>query len=314
MCKSRTGRALALLLGAVCLMSFGLLGCGQAAAAPNALQLIDKTVAAAAKVKSFKLDTYLTENYIVTGVSDNSVTTDSWQFTAQKQVDVANKKLYQVLDNYSLSGSGSSSFAMTSYIAGEWEYYCQSQPWLSTPAVTWNKTSLEAEPSAWEKSVQLQPQVDLLQNSQILGDVKTVSEDGRQYFVIDLLPSASAAADWVLSQQQRFGSSLGWFRTGTERSREIYAKAYTGGSVRLWIDQKNDLIVKAETNLLFDAVPGNIMRGDTGLMVAAGQENSEDVGFTHILRSFSGHWEFSDYNQSVSIELPAAALNATEHP
>jgi hypothetical protein len=41
-----------------------------------------------------------------------------------------------------------------------------------------------------------------------------------------------------------------------------------------------------------------------------GEGEPTDVGFDKILRDFSGEWEFSDYNQSIQIQLPQEVLNA----
>jgi hypothetical protein len=66
------------------------------------------------------------------------------------------------------------------------------------------------------------------------------------------------------------------------------------------------LILKVNIGILFDGVPGNIVRGGTGLDVVMGQEDSGDVGFDHILQDFNSQCEFSDYYQPFHIQVPKA--------
>ena len=303
-CKLRKTFLAILVLGLV--LSFTLSGCGQPSSDPQAQQIAVRTISAMNAAKSYKLNAYMTENYTVVEKSNPLITTEPLQWTSQRQVDMLNQEMYLSMDN---SGSGAT-YAFEKYLVDGWEYYAQSSPRIGL-TIPWIKTKLDQQYNMWSHEAQVTPQIELLKTAESISMAGTENVDGNDAYVINVVPSAEAAADWVLSQEQYSGPSVGWFRTSPERSREIYIKAYKDGFVRLWIDKDNDLILKVSVSLLFDGVPGNILSLDTGLEVTIG-EDPTDVGFEHIIRDFNGRWEFSDYNKPVDIQLPEEALNAAE--
>ena len=287
-------------------------GCGKPSSEPQEQQMAASTIAAMSKVKSYNLNTYMTENYIVAGKSSPSLTADLWQWTSQRQVDISKQEMYLAMDSREAAGTTGNIFAFERYLSGGWMYYGQSLPYTGGKGNPWIKTRLDEQNTIiWLDEAQLAPQIELLKSSDSIRLAGTEKVNGTDCYIIDLVPLAEAAADWVLSQEQYSGSSMGWFRMPPERSKEIYIKAFKSGSVRLWIEKDDYLISKVNISLVFDGVPGNIVRGDTGLDVT-GQENPTDVGFDHIIRDFNGQWEFSDYNKPVHIQLPKEALSATE--
>lgn len=281
---------------------------------PQDQQIIANTIAAMEKVKSCSLNTFLMENYIIIDGSNTSATADVWQWAGLRKIDISKQEMYSYIDNREASSLPASAFITESYISGGWEYINQITPPTHGLVNPWIKTRLDEESEiTFANEAQLAAQIELLKSSNIFGLVDTESINGIECYTINLAVSAEAAADWVLSQQQEFGPSFRWFRTDMESSKEIYIKAFKNGSVRLWIEKDNCLILKLSINIIFDGMPGNITRYDTPLEITE-ETDPLDVGFKHIIRDFSGQWEFSNYNQPVHIQLPEEALNATEHP
>ena len=130
-------------------------------------------------------------------------------------------------------------------------------------------------------------------------------------YILEIVLTPEAATDWVLSQDVGRGPSLGWWFNGFERSKEIYMKAYQGGSARLWVDRKSYRIIQADVSLDFVVKPGNVTRDDMPLEVGS-QFDENEVGFDRIVTDFQGLFRFSDYGQRLAIVPPRDALNAPE--
>ena len=293
------------LAGCVCLTP--------AATQTTAQAIVAKTISAMNSVKSYNLKTDMTQNYTVIQKTDPQTTTDIWEWKSQRMVDVSNQEMYLSMNIHETPDL--QPYIFQQYLVGGYSYYSQSSPIVGGLTNPWMKTQLnEQYNAAWSNFAQINPLVELLKTSTQISLTGTEQIDGVDYYIIQLSPSAEAATDWVLSQGGFPGPSLGWWiGTSPERVKQIDIKAYTNCSVKLWINKDNDLVYKIDINISLDAEPGNIVCSDTGLACQDGQGNSADIGFEKILRDFSGQWEFSNYNQPVSIMVPPEALNAKEN-
>jgi len=292
---------------------FALTGC--VGLTPSATQttvqaIVAKTISAMNTAKSYNLKTDLTENYTVVQKMESQTFTDIWEWKSQRTVDVSNQEMYLSMDIHETPDL--QPYIFQQYLVGSYSYYSQSSPIVGGLTNPWMKTQLSEQYNAiWSNFAQINPLVELLKTSTDINLVGTEQINGIDCYIIQLSPSAEAATDWVLSQGGFPGPSLGWWiGTSPERVKQIDIKAYKNGSVKLWIKKDSDLIYKIDINISLDAEPGNVVCSDTGLACQDGQGNSTDIGFEKILRDFSGQWEFSDYNQPVSIHVPQEALNA----
>jgi len=128
--------------------------------------------------------------------------------------------------------------------------------------------------------------------------------------VLEVTPTAEAAADWVLSQDRGgSGPSWMWWRTGPYRSKEIYVKAFTGGSAKFWIDQNSSRVLQVDVSLEFVVKPGDAKRVDVGIEMSK-DSNELDVGFDEIIREVHGRLQFSQYGHSPRVTPPRQALEA----
>jgi len=274
----------------------------------SAKQVIDNTISAMNQVKSFTLNTYLTRNYTVLQKA-GLPTADSWEWQSQRHIDVSNQELDYSLDYHAVPDDLTSSI-LNRYLVGGWEYF-NSLPLAGGNNVNaWTKHKLEEQENIiWTGWSQLPPQIELLQSAGSIKLVGTEIINGINCEIIQFDPSAKAAADWVLSQEQGDGPQMWWWGTGLERSREIYIKAYKNSLVKIWINKDDNSVLKENVSLNFDVVPGNVTRMDIRLGDSA-QDNPNNVGFKDIFVEFHGQWEFSNYNQPIHIQLPQEALNA----
>jgi hypothetical protein len=112
-------------------------------------------------------------------------------------------------------------------------------------------------------------------------------------------------AEWIISQQQPGGPSLRWWHTTSERSKEIYTKAFNNSIIKLWIAKNNYLIMKAEISANFEVTPLILEPSDVPLSNA----EAIDYGFDKIIADFHWQMNYSSYNQPVIIKLPQEALD-----
>lgn len=288
------------------------IGCVKPSQESPQLDIVSQVVSAMGKVKNYELDMVLTEDYTVIGQKITQYT-DSWQWKGQILVDLANNKMKVSMEDFSeISNPIVASYVWEEYLVGGWQYFNQSSPVTNPPMSNpWTKTKLTEQINwLWTNGTQMAPQIEMLETATKVNLVGTEKVGDTNCYVLRLVPSPEAAADWVLSQNQGgSGPSIYWWRAGLERSKEIYVKAYRDGSVRVWVDEDSHRILQVDVSLYFDARPGNVLITDTGVMVT-GHEDPTDLGFDQILRYFHGQLSFSDYGQPVSIVLPEDAVNA----
>jgi hypothetical protein len=275
--------------------------------------ILNKTISAMNQMLSYCLNTDLTENFTIVEKS-NSPSTETWEWKSQRQVDVSDLAMHYSMDCQGIPDDVSS-FIFERYLIGGWIYFNSSSPLLYSSAGViqpWTKYNLSNQDYLWAYYSQLSPQIELLQSAKNIDSVGTEQISGGNYEIIQFVPSAAAAADWILSQEQGNGPSVEWWKTGVERSKEIYTKALKNCSVKIWVDQDDYSLLKEDISLSFNVIPGNVVLSDTGELMRSGQANSTDVGFQHILVTFNGEWDFSGYNQPLQIQLPQAAQIAQD--
>jgi hypothetical protein len=285
-------------------------GCCGVKAPLLAEEIIAKTASAMAEVKSYTLDASLTEDYTVTYTEKLDLFASSAQWVGQRQVDISRQEMLLDMeirdDVYSTRGP----MSYREYVSGDYKYINQ----IAGPKETWYKMPLSgADNVTWPDLAQLTPQIDLLNGSRPYAWFKTTSVQSVPCYYIDLEIPAPTAVDWIIAQDQPTEPSLGWFKIPAEDSRGLYLESFKSGSVRVYVSQDDFRIVKMDIRILFDAVPPMFSYGNLGLPMAANETN-KDTGIAHILRTFNGVWEFSNYNQPVDIHVPPEALKAVESP
>jgi hypothetical protein len=126
--------------------------------------------------------------------------------------------------------------------------------------------------------------------------VENEKVNGIDCYVLTITSSVQATIDFVVSQEQPFGTQIDVMWGGGIPI--VRQDAYKNGSIQLWINQKNYLPVKVDVNIDFQGDVG----GGSGITISP-TTNPIDS-------NFQGELNFSNYNQSVSIQLPQGALNA----
>ena len=270
--------------------------------------IIANTIIAMNEVKSYRLSTDMTENYTVVQKSSPKTFTDTWEWQSLRQVDILNRQV-NLFMNIHETPQIDDPYVLWIFLVGGWDYRNVLSPPVYSGAGQinfWIKNKLgEKENSRLSDFTQLSAQIELLQSADNIEFSGTAEINGHKYNVIQFNPSGEAAADWVLSQGGFDGPSIGWWFTMTERSKEIYVKAFKNSAVKIWIDKDDYSILKENISLNYDVVPTNATANDMCV-------NGNDPGFEHILVEFNGEWAFSDYNHQFWIQLPQFTLNAQD--
>lgn len=276
-------------------------------ATANKQVLVAKTISAMTQVTSYKLDADVSNTYSVVGGLNPATNTIRWKST--KVVDIARRqmKMSASIDSGYYGSKSSWSFEM--YLIGGWQYLNSIQPYTNSP---WLREELND--TTWTAEAQIFQQIELLKSaaSATLSGAEAI--DGVDCYVLNLATTKETTIDWILSQQQPDGPSLGWWHTTTDRSREIYTQAYQGSSFKIWVAKDSYLIQKADINALFEVLPENLKLSDFPIFQKYPMEDTsvtrDKAGFDKITSDFHGEMRFNEYNKPVSIELPQEALGA----
>jgi hypothetical protein len=269
-------------------------------------EVLSKVLRVISNVQTYKLDINLKEDYEVYSVPNGTESSDTaYTWKINKSVDTANKGFETSID---IEGS-ETPFKWELRLIDGWESVNSSSPVVyqnGAPLTFWDKNQAGDQlDQLWNDENQISQLQRLLESATNASIVGNDTVNGVDCTILNVIPSATAAASWVLSQQQFEGPSFYWWKTGPERSQEIYDQAYQSGTINLWVTKDNYQIVKTTIDALFDVKPGNAKKSDTGLEILPGDESSIDVGFAKIITHFQDEMQFSAYNRPVSIGAPA---------
>lgn len=280
---------------------------------PQASRIAAGVVMAMSKVKTYSLDCNITDNSTTEPLegprTESSSLEFSWLGHDQALVNLADNATWF---SYKLSQGPLpiTAFVGQFYLVGGWRYWQESSPrgiGPLGPMTGWDRMKL---PDAYASSLfaniaQLAPLMELFQSGTQVSLAGEQQADGVQCYALTTNPTATAAADWIDSQNKGDWSTTALYisNAGWQRSREIYIKAYVGGQLRLMVDRKSLRIIQADINLHFVVTPEDLLPEDFGGMNPTVPTTSEDV------IDFHGQSGFSDYGRKLSIVPPAGALN-----
>jgi len=251
--------------------------------------IVSKTLSALSGVKSFNLETDITNNYKLIG----GPTTDITEWEGTKLVGVSNQEMEMNMTIAEI-------YSGTNINASLEMYFKDGEEYLKTVATglyqqnPWTKTQLNS--TLWNSEAQLSYLTELLKNAAQYSSVENEKVNGIDCYVLTITSSVQATIDFVVSQEQPFGTQIDVMWGGGIPI--VRQDAYKNGSIQLWINQKNYLPVKVDVNIDFQGDVG----GGSGITISP-TTNPIDS-------NFQGELNFSNYNQSVSIQLPQEALNA----
>ena len=273
----------------ICLLLTGCSGLIHSSTTTREQTIVAKTLFAMNQVKSFNLDTDITNTYkIIEGAQ-----TDITEWKGTKIVDISKKEMAMKMTIPQIYSGANLSASLEMYFKDGKEYL--QGPYGKNP---WTKTRFDN--ALWKRESQIPYLTEILKTATQFNLMDNETINGIDCYVLTITPSSHAAVDFVVSQEQPYGAQIDTMWGGG--IPVLRPDAYQSGSIKLWIDPNSYLPVKVEVNIDFQ---GNVGGGIITSTPYTPTTNPVDS-------SFQGQMNFSNYNQPVSIQVPQEALDAKE--
>ncbi|KPK20730.1 MAG: hypothetical protein AMJ70_08155 [Dehalococcoidia bacterium SG8_51_3] len=267
----------------IALMASLLVGCADKELTQEDLeQLVNDVLVANAKVQTVKFDMNTTTKMEMIGGPQPEGATMVGEGTGA--IDSANREMQLIMDmDIDVPGKAKQSMPMESYLVDDWMHIKVS---VEEKGAQWMKMPLPDE--MWDSQSAISQQIELLQTAKVVNFLGREDVNGMDCYVVEMVPSAEAL-NKMLSQMQMPDIEEADF------SHLSFADMIKEMSFKQWIAEDGYLIMKSETHVLMEI-------------------SSEDVGaavdeFQKITADQTSVMLFYDYNEPVSIELPADALD-----
>jgi hypothetical protein len=299
------------LVSCAIIISSSFAGCDRSSSAGlNAEKILADTLAAMENVETCNLDTYLVGKNIFIGKSVDGFLEDTWQWISERQVDATRQKLHLELRIKPIVASSKNPYMMESYVDDGW-YYTRATLEPGNTIAKWGRGRLDNIPEMrWESLSQMGPVLALLKESSVSGPVQEGSFRGTDCFMLDAMPSPESSANWIMSQELYYGPSFAWMDALFPDSIAAYIRTFKSGNIRFYIAKDSYQVLKMNIDLLFEGVPGVSIGTNFG--TPQRPDETPDPGIDHMIRDFSGEWEFSGYNQPVKLDLPPDYFDIAE--
>jgi len=267
----------------IALMASLLVGCADKELTQEDLeQLVNDVLVANAKVQTVKFDMNTTTKMEMIGGPQPEGATMVGEGTGA--IDSANREMQLIMDmDIDVPGKAKQSMPMESYLVDDWMHIKVS---VEEKGAQWMKMPLPDE--MWDSQSAISQQIELLQTAKEVNFLGSEDVNGMDCYVVEMVPSAEAL-NKMLSQMQMPDIEEADF------SHLSFADMIKEMSFKQWIAEDGYLIMKSETHVLME-----ISAEDVGTTVDEFQKITADQ--TSVML-------FYDYNEPVSIELPADALD-----
>jgi hypothetical protein len=267
----------------IALMASLLVGCADKELTQEDIeQLVNDVLVANAEVETVKFDMNTTTKMEMIGGPQPEGATMVGEGTGA--IDSANREMQLIMDmDVDVPGKEKQSMPMESYLVDGWMHIKVS---VEEKGAQWIK--MEFPDDMWDSQSAIGQQIEFLETAEEVNFLGSADVNGTDCYVVEVVPSAEAL-DKMLSQIQMPEIE------GADFSELSFADMIKEMSFKQWIAEDGYLVMKSETHVEMEIYP-------------------EDVGasvdeFQKITADQSAVMVFYDYNEPVSIELPAEALD-----
>jgi hypothetical protein len=277
-----------LLLSLALVLPFALLGCAEEEETLTSEQIDQIVIGAAnavAEAQTYKFDMDMFMTMAVVGGTDPGTMTVGANATGV--IDSVNQEMETIMDMVmSVAEEDEQQMGMEMYVVDEWLYMK-----MSIPEIGEEWVKMELTPAMWQTQQQIEQTMDLLQTATEVKFLGSEAVDGVQCYVFDIIPDMEELAEYLGQQQSMLGVGL-----DIESLAELFANMSV--SIREWVAQDSLFLTKSTADFLIEVTPAD---------VGAAPED-----FDKMTMDLSTVMMVYGYNQPVSIELPAEALEALE--
>jgi len=244
-------------------------------------QLVNDVLVVNADVETVKFDMNTTTKMEMIGGPEPDGATMVGEGTGA--IDSTNREMQIIMDmNVDVPGKEKQSMPMESYLVDGWMHTKVS---VEEQGAQWMKMQFPDE--IWDSQSAIGQQIEFLETAEEVNFLGSEDVNGTGCYVVEVVPSA-AALNKMLSQIQMPDIE------GADLSQFSFADMIKEMSFKQWIARDGYLIMKSETHVVMDISPE-----DVGASVEEFQKITMDQTSVMV---------FYDYNEPVSIELPAEAL------
>jgi len=245
-------------------------------------QLVNNVLVANAEVETVKFDMNTTTKMEMIGGPQLDGATMVGEGTGA--IDSINREMQIIMDmDVDVPGKAKQSQPMEAYLVDGWMHIKVS---VEEKGAQWVKMQLPDE--MWDSQSQINQQIEFLETAEEVNYLGTEDVNRTDCYVVEIVPSAEAL-NKMLSQIQMPDIE------GADLSQFSFADMIKDMSFKQWIAQDGYLIMKSETHVVMEISPE-----DVGASVEEFQKITADQSTVMV---------FYDYNEPVSIELPAEALD-----
>ncbi|MFC1983384.1 DUF6612 family protein, partial [Chloroflexota bacterium] len=245
-------------------------------------QLVNDVLVANADVETVKFDMNTTTKMEMIGGPEPEGATMVGEGTGA--IDSTHREMQIIMDmDIDVPGKEKQSMPMESYLVDGWMHIKVS---VEEQGAQWMKMQLPDE--MWDSQSAIGQQIEFLETAEEVNFQGSEDVNGTDCYVVEVVPSAEAL-NKMLSQIQMpdiEGADLSQF-SFTDMIKEM--------SFKQWIAEDGYLIMKSETHVVMEISPE-----DVGASVEEFQKITMDQNSVMV---------FYDYNEPVSINLPAEALD-----
>ena len=267
----------------IALMASLLVGCADKELTQEDIeQLVNDVLVANAEVETVKFDMNTTTKMEMIGGPQPEGATMVGEGTGA--INSAKKEMQIIMDmDINVPGKEKQSQPMEAYLVDGWMHIKVS---VEEKGAQWMKMQLPDE--MWDSQSQVSQQIELLKTAKEVNFLGSEDVNGTDCYIVEIVPGTEAL-NKMLSQIQMPDIE------GADLSQFNFADMIEEMSFKQWIAEDGYLIMKSETHVVMEI-------------------NPEDVGasveeFQKITADQSAVMVFYDYNEPVSIELPAEALD-----
>ena len=245
-------------------------------------QLVNDVLVANAEVETVKFDMNTTTKMEMIGGPQPDGATMVGEGTGA--IDSINREMQIIMDmDVDVPGKAKQSQPMEAYLVDGWMHIKVS---VEEKGAQWVKMQLPDE--MWDSQSQISQQTEFLKTAKEVNFLGSEDVNGTDCYVVEVVPSTEAL-NKMLSQIQMPDIE------GADLSQFSLNDMIKDMSFKQWIDQDGHLIMKSETHVVMEISPE-----DVGASVEEFQKITSDQSTVMV---------FYGYNEPVSIELPAEALD-----
>lgn len=259
---------------------------------PTAAEIIKNSLTNMENVNTYQLNTDVTWTLGSTEkeISNKNNMTINWK--GNRSVSISDKALHKTINmEISDAAGGKTHWTVETYLASDYAYTkVNSDMGQSNTFNVWQIS--ESSDDRWAAENQIAELIGLIKTSNSTTLSGNENLNGTDCFILNILPTNAAVADWVTSQFQGYGASDLSLAHTSIGGRDDYLKYFRTGAFKIWVSKNNYLVIKADFSPHFEATPQDLNLG----------QNFPDVD--KLTSDFHGQLQFSAYNSPVSVQPP----------